>query len=104
MKTYQQFITEGQKEYDVTYKPEGSSHQMMAVAKGENEEDAKANFLKQKPHVVVVKMKKRGLLHKIANFGAKKNDTKKDHYRTDHSYSPGREIDPDTIPVFKPSF
>lgn len=104
MKTYQQFITEGQKEYEVTYKPTGSSHELMTVVKGENEEDAKKTFQQQKPHTVVVKMKKRGLFHKIANFGAKKHDAKKGEYRTSHSYAQGHDIDPDTVPVFKPSF
>lgn len=103
MKTYQQFIVEGKKEYEVTYKASGGSYEMMAVVTGENEQDAKANFLKQKPHASIVRMKKRGFLHKIANFGAKK-DNKKGHYRTDHSYLAGYDIDPDSVPVFKPSF
>jgi len=71
--------------------------------KAESGDDAKDNFKKQKPHTTIVKVKKRGLLHKIANFGKKDDDRKKGHYKTDHSYRQGDDIDPDSVPAFKSS-
>lgn len=102
MKTYHQFIVEGVKEYEITYKMTGGSHDLMTVEKGETEDEAKAAFKRAKPHTHIVKIKKRGLLHKIANLGRDKNAGHGGgEYRTNHSHAAGHDIDPASVPTFQ---
>lgn len=104
MKSYKQFITEGINEYEITHKQDGSSHSQMTVVKGATEVEAKANFVKMKPHTTIQKIKKRGWLHKLSNLGSKEKEHDPGQYKTRHSYRTGDDIDPDTIPTFKTSF
>lgn len=103
MLTFGEFVTEANK-YTVHFKKHGSDNVQTTNVSADTESDAKDSFRKSHPETSIVSVSKSGgFLHKLFGKSDKKSGNDSPHYKTNHHYG-NSDIDPKTIPIFKPSW